>query len=211
MKQGRSNHHKHSSHKKKQSFSTPSEMQYISLIIQNVSNIEINQNTLYIFPNNISISLIDEETAVYLNNIKFISKHINMKYNLHKLSLSNSLSLVTVLLQCILFDIEHNPSETSFFLLQHLLLKLYNESLLTIDNLITIVRFSIITSMLPRTNEQILNDMFKVNFKNKRILNLNTIHKTINLVMALNIPRVTYNFCIFYKEYILKNKTNFYL
>ena len=186
------------------------ELQYISLILSNISSLHINPLSSHYIFSDINICYINNNIKQLLRNLHFISKHSTLKYKQSFISTFPSSSITLLIIQCLLYDIEHNTSNTDFPCLQHLISKLHDERLLTVDECLTIIKFCVITSIRPRSSITTIRDGV-LEWENKRITRINIIHKVINLLLYIDIPTVTEEFCRFIIDNVLKNKTNYYL
>ena len=188
----------------------PSELQYISLILSNISSLNINPSSHFIFSDiNMHMNNKSKNAFQFFRNIHFISKHSSLKYKQSLITTLSPNSVLLLIIQCLLYDIEHNISHTDFGCLQRLISKLHHEHLLSEDECLKIVKFIVITSIHLRTSMNVRDGVLE--WQNKRIVRIEVIHKVINLLMCINVPKVTEEFCAFIGDNVLKNKTNYYI
>lgn len=147
---------------------TINELQYISLILSNISSLHINPLSSHYIFSDINICYINNNIKQLLRNLHFISKHSTLKYKQSFISTFPSSSITLLIIQCLLYDIEHNTSNTDFRCLQHLISKLHDERLLTVDECLTIIKFCVITSIRPRSSITTIRDGV-LEWQNKRI------------------------------------------
>ena len=184
-----------------------SEVQYISSIFSSVSDIKLNPNQPYILLH-FNLDFKDENASQFLRNLRFITSTTHNQYKPSLVSRINPLSLLSIIAQCFLYHIENEINQNDFGPLQTFLAKLIHERLISTNHIVAIVRFCVVTSMSPRMSTV---SIANVDWKNKRIVQLDVIHKVISLLTCIDVPEVTEDFCLFMNEHVLKNKSNYYV